>query len=78
MNLIVLLFLLQQIHAWDKAADFKEMLRTMDDLIRCGKVRYVGASNVTGWQMQKIADYCEFMGLNKWVSLQVRFSLKGP
>ena len=43
----------------------------MDDLVRSGKVRYVGASNVTGWQMQKIMDYCNFMGLNKWVTLQV-------
>lgn len=66
---------LYQIHAWDKAADIKEVLRTMDDLVRCGKVRYVGASNVTGWQLQKIMDYGEFMGLNKWVTLQQQYSL---
>ncbi|XP_072049259.1 uncharacterized oxidoreductase YrpG-like [Amphiura filiformis] len=66
---------LYQIHAWDTATDIKELLRTMDDLVRCGKVRYIGASNVTGWQMQKIMDYCDFMGLNKWVSLQAQYSL---
>ena len=72
MTLVLSLYdTLSQIHAWDKAADLKEVLRTMDDLVRSGKVRYIGASNVTGWQMQKIMDYCNFMGLNKWVSLQV-------
>ena len=43
----------------------------MNDLVRCGKVRYLGASNVTGWQLQKIVDLNKQMGFNPYVSLQV-------
>lgn len=48
-----------------------ETLLALNDLVRAGKVRYLGASNICGWQLQKIADYSKFMGLNRWVSLQV-------
>ncbi|XP_077988264.1 1-deoxyxylulose-5-phosphate synthase YajO-like [Glandiceps talaboti] len=66
---------LYQIHVWDSATPIEETLRTMDDLVRSGKVRYVGASNVTGWQLQKIVYECKIMGLNPWVSLQAQYSL---
>ncbi len=45
----------------------------MDDLVRCGKVRYAGACNLTGWQMQKIVDVGDKLGLNPFVTLQVRW-----
>lgn len=64
-----------QIHAWDWGTPLEETLRTLDDLVRAGKVRYIGASNVSSWQLQKIMDYSRFMGLNKWVTLQTQYSL---
>jgi aryl-alcohol dehydrogenase-like predicted oxidoreductase len=42
-----------QTHLWDDATPIEETLRTLDDLVRCGKVRYTGACNLVGWQMQK-------------------------
>jgi aryl-alcohol dehydrogenase-like predicted oxidoreductase len=56
---------------WDDSVPLEETLRTLDDFVRCGKVRYVGASNVTGWQMQKIVDLGRQMGLNPFIALQV-------
>ncbi|XP_070537859.1 1-deoxyxylulose-5-phosphate synthase YajO-like [Ptychodera flava] len=66
---------LYQIHIWDKATPIQETLRTMDDLVRSGKVRYIGASNLTGWQMQKIVYECKIMGLHPLVSIQAQYSL---
>ena len=43
----------------------------MDDLVRCGKIRYYGYSNVCGWQLQKIVDTAKHLGLNPCISLQV-------
>ena len=47
------------------------MVRTMDDLVKSGKVRYVGACNLTGYQMQKFVEVAKQLGANPWVSLQV-------
>ena len=48
-----------QIHCWDDGTPLDETLRTLDDLVRVGKVRYVGISNVVGWQLQKIVETCK-------------------
>lgn len=45
---------LYQWHIWDKTTPLEESLRTMDDLIRAGKIRYFGVSNFCGWQLQKV------------------------
>ncbi|XP_060554464.1 1-deoxyxylulose-5-phosphate synthase YajO-like [Ruditapes philippinarum] len=66
---------LLQSHAWDNATPIEETLRTFDDLVRCGKIRYFGVSNVCGWQLQKIVDKIEMMGLNSCVSLQQQYNL---
>ncbi|XP_046578841.1 1-deoxyxylulose-5-phosphate synthase YajO-like [Haliotis rubra] len=66
---------LYQMHVWDDGPPIEETLRTFDDLVRCGKVRYVGASNVVGWQLQKIICTSEKLGLNPFVSLQQQYSL---
>eukprot|EP00058_Branchiostoma_floridae_P019751 XP_002605241.1 hypothetical protein BRAFLDRAFT_126594 [Branchiostoma floridae] len=50
-------------------------LSALNDLVRVGKVRYLGASNVKGWQLQKIVELSKSMGLNKWISLQAEYSL---
>jgi aryl-alcohol dehydrogenase-like predicted oxidoreductase len=44
---------LYQLHAWDPRTPLEETLSTLDDVVREGKVRYVGASNYTGWQLAK-------------------------
>lgn len=62
-----------QAHAFDDGTRLEETLRTFDDLVRAGKVRYIGVSNFTGWQLQKLVDTSERLGLNPIVSLQVMF-----
>ena len=47
---------LYQAHCWDERTPLEETLSTMDTLVRSGKVRYIGASNHTGWQLQKALD----------------------
>ncbi|KAL8612662.1 hypothetical protein ACOMHN_044603 [Nucella lapillus] len=66
---------LLQTHAWDDAVPLEETLRALEDLVRGGKVRYLGASNVAGWQMQKIVDATKHMGFNPFISLQQQYSL---
>src|SRR5829696_2448659 len=44
---------LYQVHAWDPLTPLEETLRTLDDMVRAGKIRYIGLSNFTGWQVQK-------------------------
>jgi len=53
----------------------EETLRTFNDVVRSGKVRYVGISNVTGAQLQKITDYNKFLGFNAAVVLQQQYNL---
>lgn len=60
-----------QTHLWDDATPIEETLRTLDDLVRCGKVRYTGACNLVGWQMQKVVDLTKYMGFSPMISLQV-------
>ena len=45
-------------HCWDSSTPLEESLRTMDDLIRSGKIRYFGVSNFCGWQLQKVGSSC--------------------
>ncbi|KAK3773999.1 hypothetical protein RRG08_030081 [Elysia crispata] len=64
-----------QTHSWDAGTNIEETLRTFDDLVRAEKVRYVGLCNVNGWQLQKIVDTSQRLGLNPVVSLQQQYSL---
>ncbi|XP_067683560.1 1-deoxyxylulose-5-phosphate synthase YajO-like [Haliotis asinina] len=66
---------LYQMHLWDNATPVEETVRTLDDLVRCGKVRYIGASNMLGWQMQRLVDITQMMGTNPFISLQQQYSL---
>ncbi len=52
-----------------------ETIRTLDDLVRSGKVRYVGACNLAGWEMQRMVDLSDKLGCNPFVTLQVRKSM---
>jgi len=66
---------LLQTHCWDNGTPLEETLMTLNDLVRSGKVRYLGASNVTGWQMQRIVEVTKQMGYNPFISLQQQYNL---
>lgn len=57
---------LYQLHMWDFSTSLDETLSTLDSLVRNGKVRYLGVSNFSGWQLQKTIDTCHAM---RWESI---------
>jgi len=66
---------LYQVHAWDPLTPLEETLRTLDDLVRSGVVRYIGASNFKGWQLQKALDLSRQHGWAEFVCLQPQYNL---
>jgi aryl-alcohol dehydrogenase-like predicted oxidoreductase len=66
---------LYQIHAWDPHTPVEETLATLDDLVHEGKVRYVGASNYTGWQLAQAVERSRARGWEGFVALQPQYSL---
>jgi aryl-alcohol dehydrogenase-like predicted oxidoreductase len=66
---------LYQVHAWDPLTPIEETLSFLDGAVRDGKIRYVGLSNFTGWQVQKTVDIAEANGLARPVTLQPQYSL---
>lgn len=68
---------LLQLHAFDAGTPVEEVLSTLDTLIRAGKVRYVGVSNFSGWQVMKSLAVAERNGWPRYVANQVYYSLVG-
>lgn len=66
---------LLQLHGYDELAPVEETLRAFDDLIRAGKVRYIGASNFSGWHLLKMLGAADRLGLPRPISHQVQYSL---
>jgi aryl-alcohol dehydrogenase-like predicted oxidoreductase len=66
---------LLQIHNPDQLTDWEETLRALDDLVRSGKVRYIGNSNMNGWSIMKTRAISQFHGLNAFKSSQSYYSL---
>jgi aryl-alcohol dehydrogenase-like predicted oxidoreductase len=66
---------LYQVHAFDAHTPLEETLRTLDDAVRDGLIGYIGLSNYTGWQVQKVVDLAERLGLNVPVTLQPQYNL---
>jgi len=66
---------LYQLHNVDPLTPIEETLRALDDLVRSGKVRYVGCSNLPSWQVVEAAWTAKTMGLNAFVSCQDEYSL---
>ena len=66
---------LYQIHATDPLTPIEETLRVLDDLVRSGKVRYIGASNVSAWQLMKALDVSFYNKLERFASLQAYYNL---
>ncbi|MBZ4417610.1 aldo/keto reductase [Myxococcus sp. RHSTA-1-4] len=68
---------LYQIHGYDAVTPMDETLRALDDLVRQGKVRYLGASNLAAWQLMKALGISENKGLSRFESLQAYYTLAG-
>nr|WP_212952734.1 aldo/keto reductase [Paenibacillus cookii] len=68
---------LYQIHNPDQLTDWEDTLRALDDLVRSGKVRYIGASNMTGWETMKTRGISRQLGLHEFKSSQLYYSLAG-
>lgn len=66
---------LYQVHVFDDATPIEETLATLDGLVRSGKVRFLGASNYAGWQLQKAIDLARHRGWEPFVSLQPLYNL---
>jgi aryl-alcohol dehydrogenase-like predicted oxidoreductase len=66
---------LYQVHSFDGRTPLEETLRTLDDLVRQGKVRYLGVSNYTGWQLMKALAISDAQHLERFVTLQAFYSL---
>ncbi|WP_432492075.1 aldo/keto reductase [Kineococcus auxinigenes] len=65
-----------QIHEWDGQTPLEETLEALDTLVRSGKVRYVGASNHSGWQLMKALAVADARGYQRYVSQQIHYTLQ--
>ena len=68
---------LYQIHRFDLLANIEDTLRTLDDLVRAGKVRYIGCSNLAAWQLMKALAVSRESGLERFRCTQSYYSLAG-
>ncbi|RWL18390.1 MAG: aldo/keto reductase [Mesorhizobium sp.] len=68
---------LLQLHAFDAATPIEEVLSTLDSLVRAGKLRYVGVSNFSGWQVMKSLGLADKHGYPRYIAHQVYYSLVG-
>lgn len=66
-----------QLHAFDALTPVEEVLGTLDDLVRAGKIRYIGCSNFSGWHLMKSLAVSERYGLARYVAHQAYYSLIG-
>jgi aryl-alcohol dehydrogenase-like predicted oxidoreductase len=68
---------LYQVHGWDSNTPIEETLRTLNDLVRQGKVRYIGLSNLMSWQAATAVMLQQRLGLERYVTAQMHYSLVG-
>jgi aryl-alcohol dehydrogenase-like predicted oxidoreductase len=66
---------LYQIHSWDATTPLEETLRALDDLVRSGKIRYIGASNFAAWQLARANLLAEFRNWLPFVSIQNHYHM---
>ncbi|MGV2293249.1 aldo/keto reductase [Trinickia sp. YCB016] len=66
-----------QLHGFDAKTPVTEVLSTLDDLVRAGKIRYTGVSNFSGWHLQKSLDVADRYGYPRYVANQTYYSLIG-
>ncbi|MFC0507793.1 aldo/keto reductase [Micromonospora costi] len=68
---------LYQLHQFDPLTPFEEVLSALDDAVRQGKIRYIGAANLAAWQISKALGVSALRNLNRFVSAQAYYSLVG-
>jgi aryl-alcohol dehydrogenase-like predicted oxidoreductase len=68
---------LLQLHHFDAMTPVESVMRTLDDLVRAGKLRYLGASNFSGWQLMKSQAVADRHGYTRFVANQTYYSLIG-
>ncbi len=68
---------LYQIHGHDPDTDIQETLGALNDLVRAGKVRYIGCSNLSAWQLMKALGISRQQGLAEFISTQSYYSIAG-
>jgi aryl-alcohol dehydrogenase-like predicted oxidoreductase len=66
-----------QLHGFDAKTPVEETLSTLDDLVRAGKIRYVGASNFSGWHLMKSLAVADRYGYPRYIAHQAYYSLIG-
>lgn len=68
---------LLQLHHFDAMTAVESVMSALDDLVRAGKIRYIGASNFSGWQLMKSQAAADRLGLSRFVANQTYYSLIG-
>lgn len=68
---------LYQLHGFDALTPVEEVLATLDDMVRAGKIRYIGCSNFSGWHLMKSLAVSEKYGWPRYVAHQAYYSLIG-
>jgi aryl-alcohol dehydrogenase-like predicted oxidoreductase len=68
---------LYQVHGYDELTPMEETLDTLDQLVKTGKVRYIGCSNMAAWQIMKAVDYAAYNRQAKYISLQAYYTIAG-
>ena len=68
---------LYQIHSFDPLTPWQETMWALDDLVKSGKVRYIGASNLAAWQLMKALDFAAYTRVASFVSLQAYYTIAG-
>ncbi len=66
---------LYQIHRWDNETPIEETLEALHDLVKAGKVRYIGASSIYAWQFAKALYLADLHGWTRFVSMQNHYNL---
>jgi aryl-alcohol dehydrogenase-like predicted oxidoreductase len=66
-----------QLHGFDAMTPVEETLSTLDDLVRAGKIRYLGVSNFSGWHLMKSLNVADRYGYSRYVANQAYYSLIG-
>jgi aryl-alcohol dehydrogenase-like predicted oxidoreductase len=67
---------LYQVHQWDGQTPPEETAAALDSLVQSGKIRYLGASNLAGWQLMKALAVADRHGYQRYVSQQIHYSLQ--
>jgi aryl-alcohol dehydrogenase-like predicted oxidoreductase len=63
------------VHAWDFTTPEEEVLRALDDMIRAGKILYIGISDTPAWTVSRMNTIAELRGWTQFVGLQIKYSL---